>query len=81
MLDQYKIGNINIDSFKDFDVNRENIKFVENSIKLNDKCMKCKYLNLCRGGCKRYRDESKIHIYCKSYIKFFEYSLAKFNKL
>lgn len=71
MLDEYKIGNINTDSIEQIDENRKNIKFVENSKTHSLECRKCKYFNICRGGCNRNRIEGHSQ-FCESYKMLFD---------
>lgn len=80
VLDGYKLGNINQDDFTIVDEVRKQKGFVEKSITLKAKCYKCKFLNLCRGGCRRYReplDKENINIFCQAYEIFFKHSFEK----
>ena len=81
MLDDYKLGNINTDSFEDIDRKRENIGFIEESKVLPDDCKDCRWLALCRNGCKRYRDSEGKSIFCESYKEFFEYAGQRLAEL
>ena len=86
VLDDYKIGNLLQDDFIQIHKNRQNLKFIENSIKVEDACKECKWANLCRGGCRRDRDRLLdgnigINYYCDSYKKFFEHSIDRLLKL
>jgi len=56
MLDEYKLGNFNEDKIDTMNEKRKEIGFIENSMKLSDKCKQCKYYRLCKGGCQRNRD-------------------------
>lgn len=85
-LDQYKIGNMITDSISDIDNKRKEIKFVEESLTLSSKCPKCKYIYMCRGGCKRQRtvkDKDGVNKYrlCEAYYEFFDYSITRLKKL
>ncbi|WP_317367295.1 anaerobic sulfatase maturase [uncultured Tyzzerella sp.] len=86
VLDKYKIGNIITDDFIQIYKNIESIKFIETSLKVEEACKKCKWINLCRGGCRRNRDISlngnlSINYYCDAYKKFFDYTIDRFLKL
>lgn len=86
VLDNYKIGNLLQDDFIQIHKNRENIKFIEKSTKIENSCKKCKWLNLCRGGCRRDRDRLldgniNINYYCDSYKQFFNYTIDRLLKL
>lgn len=79
MLDQYKLGNFNQNSVEDIDTVRAQIKFIENSQEHSTECKKCKYYALCRGGCRRTRQESEAHkqYFCQSYQMFFDACLPR----
>ena len=53
------------------------IKFLKESLEIDDTCKKCKYFALCRsGGCKRTREDRN---YCESYKAFFDACLPLFR--
>lgn len=73
VLDDYKLGNLNINSIQEVDAGRKEIKFIENSRIYPDECRTCRYFQICRNGCRRTRDEQKSKQYfCKSYKIFFD---------
>ncbi len=81
-LDSYKLGNINTESYSDFDKQRTEIKFVEKSLIKPDECIECKYFNLCRGGCPRYASkETNKFRFCESYKMLFDARLDQFEKI
>jgi len=81
-MDEYCLGNINTDSFSDFDAKRRDIGFIERSLVKKDACIQCKYFNLCRGGCPRYRDaQTGMYHYCESYTYLFDHRLEQFQAL
>lgn len=49
-------------------------EFINTSIVLYKNCKKCIYLNLCRGGCKRHKDNEMKSYFCDSYKSFFKYN-------
>lgn len=51
MLDQYRIGHINADSMGQIDRSREETGFRQTSLHLSEKCMRCQWLKIRRGGC------------------------------
>lgn len=75
VLDQYRLGNINTDSFAKIDEMRRSIKFIEESEKIPEKCRECQYEKLCRNGCRRYRisqgEERFLNYFCQGYKQFF----------
>jgi uncharacterized protein len=80
-LDDYLIGNINTDKLKDIFESEKAQNFIKSSAVHNEKCKKCKWYFMCRGGCKRYKDADNLYIYCDALYDFFEYSLQKFKRL
>lgn len=81
-LDDYKLGNINTDSFKIIDLNRK--PFIMQSYSGLDKCITCRFGAICHGGCRRDRQYSAgigSNYYCDSYKRFFEYALPRLKTL
>lgn len=74
-----KLGNININQLKDIINLKEQIYFGESKLTdLPEKCLKCKYLFICNGGCKKNRlinnkTDNKLNYLCEGYKLFFEY--------
>jgi uncharacterized protein len=57
--------------------------FAGSKQKLADKCLICRYLSICRGGCLKDRavtcdDFSRESYFCPAYKRFFDYALPKF---
>ncbi|XER13322.1 Anaerobic sulfatase-maturating enzyme [Sporomusa aerivorans] len=84
VMDGYKIGNLNTDSFNDLERNRATIDFIGQSVKLPSECTVCDWLHLCRGGCRRDREIQGvvgINYYCSSYKEFFQYAYKRLQIL
>ncbi len=86
VLDDYKIGNINTDSFETINTNRENIKFIQKSQHIDEDCKVCKWFPLCRGGCRRDRDtfagaQLDKNYFCLAFKQFFEYSIERLEEV
>ena len=85
VMDQYCLGNFKEDSFESLDQKRREIRFIEESQVIDAKCRACKWLRICRGGCRRDRDffdaGIKKNYYCEAYAHFFAYSIPKFYSL
>jgi uncharacterized protein len=71
-LDQYKLGNIKDEDFSSLSKSPIAKNFISESLLLLDKCKKCSYFSLCRGGCKR---ESLDLDKCEAYHRFFSNAL------
>lgn len=74
--DDQLLGNIVHDSFAALDEKRIALRFIEDSQNRVDDCALCQWRMLCRGGCKRYRDES-TYKYCSSMQDFFPYAISR----
>ena len=86
VLDAWKCGNIIDNSVEEIFSSDNARKFRERSYETDDKCRRCRYYVLCRGGCARYRgaDESGKLLrqkYCESYIEFFDSCADKIAEL
>lgn len=81
--ESYNIGNILTDSFDDIHSNSKTIDFIQHSKNVNSKCMNCRYLSICRGGCRRHREnqDNDLNYFCESYYNFYSHSLDKFRHL
>lgn len=76
-FDDYKIANIKDMSFSQMLKSKKLNIFIDESTKISEQCKKCKYLYLCRAGCKKQRIKNNAqsiarHRYCEAYYKFFE---------
>jgi len=86
VLDQWRLGNIHNDTFSNMRHSEKAMKFIRVSQVLPEKCVSCRYLRLCRNGCRRDRLSSTdggitINYYCQAYEHFFDYSLERFIKM
>lgn len=85
MLDEYLLGNINDTAVACLDQKRREIKFIEKSVQLSEKCRKCKFEQICRGGCMRQRTQNAEGLYennyCVAYFRFFEKCFPKMMQI
>lgn len=81
--EKYNIGNIIEESFDDIHKKEFTMKFIEESLEVSNKCKNCKYRNICRGGCKRHREnqKDKLNFLCEAYYEFFSYSFDRFESI
>ena len=85
-LDQWLLGNIREDSVEDMDRRREELGFIRWSEKIHEDCQQCRWLNLCRGGCRRNRepvteDSTGKNYFCDAYKGFFEYAYPRLEEV
>lgn len=76
-MDSYCLGNFNKNNLEFMNKTREKIGFIERSVKIGEKCMKCKWYFICRGGCQRNRVFDEVsgkydNYLCAGYSFFFE---------
>ena len=86
VLDEWKLGNILKDSFETMEKNREISGFIQQSHPIPEECKQCKWLILCRNGCRRNRitsDDKTLgkNYFCSAYKNFLEYASPRLMKL
>lgn len=84
-LDEYCLGNLRED---DFDVIVKRWKesgFTESSLNHAQRCRECTYFGVCRGGCRRQREqpgtESGMNYFCEAYKMFFDACLPRLKEI
>ncbi len=86
VLDQWKMGNVLTDSFEEMEKKRSQSGFIEQSKPIPQDCKNCKWLMLCRNGCRRnrgingYENDGKNY-FCSSYQGFLEYAYPRLMTL
>ncbi len=83
VLDRWKLGNLNTNTFEEIEKERERLGFIKKSEFVPQECRRCKWYKLCRNGCRRNCEPFKsgqrgLNIFCESYKEFLEYSVEKF---
>ena len=81
-LDDWKLGNILSDSFEMMEEVRYQSGFIQCSQCLPEECRACRWLLLCRNGCRRNREpvtmeNTNRNYFCQSYQKFLEYAYPR----
>ena len=84
-MDGYRLGNLNEEGFEAIERRRREIGFLENSRDHTARCVKCPYFAVCRGGCRRHRQQPGSvpgeNRFCESYRMFFEACLPRMQKI
>lgn len=85
-LDQWCLGNINKNSFEEMDQKRDELGFIQWSMRQQEDCQKCRWFGLCRNGCRRNREpvtaeHTNRNYFCKSYQMFFEYAYPRLAEI
>ena len=70
------LGNLLTDDFIVLDEKRSEMRFIEASPNSIDACASCPWKLLCRGGCKRYRDEGGYR-FCSTMLEFYPYVIKR----
>ena len=78
VLDRYLAGNINESSFADILGSDTVRSFLSESMKKPEACPNCRFYQICRGGCRRYRDFYMSGKSCP-YAGFLESSYRRIN--
>lgn len=86
VLDEWKLGNILTDNFEAMELIRQKSGFVEQSKPIPKECLKCKWIMLCRNGCRRNRElmadgTTGKNYFCSAYYNFLEYAAPKLLEL
>ena len=71
VLDEYRLGSFVTDSIPQMDQRRKELRFVQQSFAVPQKCRECRWYSLCRNGCRRAREDG-INRFCEGYARFFE---------
>ncbi len=80
VLDRYKLGNLNEMGYDGLIAGLEKSGFIQESMKVEDECRKCEWANICRGGCRRDRDDAgeiTLNYFCQAYKQFYAYAIPK----
>lgn len=81
-LDQWCLGNIRTDSFPEMEKKRKELGFIQWSCRLPEECRTCRWVMLCRNGCRRNRepvtaDSTGKNYFCEAYREFLEYAAPR----
>lgn len=78
VYDNWKLGNIEEESFEDIMRSERALEFLNTSFEKSERCRICKWKNICRGECRRKRENSeRQNDLCEAYEEFFEYASAR----
>lgn len=86
MLDEYRLGNLQTNSFAQIEEQRERLQFIPRSREMDKACRACPYGPICRGGCRRNRETAgggalTLNYFCQSFQMFFQYTLPRLQAL
>lgn len=76
------LGNIHTSSLDEMFTSETARRFLAGGSRLAARCKDCEVLRLCRGGCRRDRENPQYeNYYCRAYKSFLSYSWPKFRQL
>ncbi|HUV63313.1 MAG TPA: anaerobic sulfatase maturase [Sedimentisphaerales bacterium] len=84
---QWRLGNILETPLEKLAGDRKKRAFARNKERLCDKCLICRHLDICRGGClkdrTRWGNDAGIResYFCESYRQFFDYTVPRFMQI
>ena len=85
-LDEWCLGNICTDSFRQMEAKREELGFIQWSRQIPEECRTCRFVSLCRNGCRRNRepvtaDSTQKNYFCTAYKGFLEYAYPRLAEI
>lgn len=85
-LDEWRLGNILENSFEEMEEARQASGFVEWSRRLPEDCRQCRWLPLCRNGCRRNREpvtsvSTGKNVFCTAHANFLEYAYPRLTEI
>lgn len=86
VLDEWWLGNLKDQGFGELQNSETGQKFIELSRLVDPKCKECKWVDVCRGGCRRDREpfvegRPGLNHYCEAYREFFEYAGVRLQQV
>lgn len=85
MLDQWNLGNIHTDELGEILIKGKADDFRRISLNRTEECQNCKWFSLCRGGCRRHREQPGTrpgeNYFCKSYQMFFSHCIDDMQEI
>lgn len=81
--EKYSIGNILNETFDEIHKKEKTINFIKDSLNKSSKCDTCKFNFVCRGGCRRHRENEKdnLNFLCSAYYDFYSNTLSGFEMI
>lgn len=85
VLDDYCLGNLRTDSFQAIEQRMKESRFIQDSVNHTESCRSCPYFAVCRGGCRRHREQPGTqageNYFCESYQMFFGACLPRMQEI
>lgn len=86
VLDSYRLGSVQENGFAEMMRSETAKEFVQESCYVDEMCKTCRWLSVCRGGCRRHREPMtdghlSRNIYCAAYREFFAYAYPRMQQM
>jgi len=86
VIEQWYLGNIKEQSFSQLFHSPLAQQFIQSSTYIDPACRECPWFELCRGGCRRWREpfvdkKPQINYLCPAYVDFFTYTIERFKEI
>ncbi|MBD5460031.1 MAG: anaerobic sulfatase maturase [Lachnospiraceae bacterium] len=85
MLDEFCLGSLVKEDFAEIEKRRQQLGFSESSLDHSAQCRQCRYFRICRGGCRRHRQQPGTaegeNYFCESYRMFFDACLPGLRRI
>lgn len=84
-MDKWKLGTVK-ESFESMMKSQKVKDFIQPSLTIIEKCTRCPYLGLCKGGCRRWRETTvngalDLNYLCPAYERFFAHTQERIHQL
>ena len=86
VTENWRLGNIHEMGIMNFYESKTNQRFLDMSKAVADECRRCKWQQLCRGGCRRDREDALAgapgkNYFCQSFYSFFDYAYPRLKEI
>jgi len=83
---KWRVGNILETPLQELAASGKKRAFARDKAKLSDRCLVCRYVDICRGGCIKDRvrlagDPGRESYFCRSYKQFFDHTIPRFTQI
>jgi len=78
VYEEWKLGNVLTNTFEEMVTSDIANRFINSSVDKSDKCRICQWKNICKGECRRRRENfQNLNDYCEAYEDFFSYAVNR----